>query len=85
VQFSDNLSVREDDILRAWRIQFTLTEQLSNPERVETRRPGKPVQQQVGAGAPVADPAAGGDGKPGQELTGFEKILQRVDDAIGGA
>ncbi|HCL4128180.1 TPA: DNA-binding protein [Pseudomonas aeruginosa] len=84
VQFSDNLSVREDDLLRAWRIQFTLTEKLSNPERVETRRPGNKVQQQTGTGATVADPAAGGDGKPTQELTGFERILQRVDQALEG-
>lgn len=85
VLFSDNLSVREDDVLRAWRIQFTLTEKLSNPERVETRRAGNAVQQQAGTGGAVAAPAASGaDGKPPAELTGFERVLQRVDDMLAG-
>lgn len=38
VQFSDNLSIREDDNLHAWQVQFGLIEQHSNPERVEARR-----------------------------------------------
>ncbi len=38
VQFSDNLSIREDDNLHAWQVQFGLIEQYSNAERVELRR-----------------------------------------------
>ena len=35
MHFSDGVSAREDDILSAWRVQFTLSEKLSNSERVE--------------------------------------------------
>ncbi|MFL6968461.1 DNA-binding protein [Pseudomonas alvandae] len=86
VTFSDTITAREDDSLSAWRVQFTLTEKLSNPERVETRRPGNQVQQQGGTGNGVADPSAGSDagsGADAPELSGFESILKRVDDYLG--
>lgn len=86
VQFSDSLSAREDGSLKAWRVQFTLTEKLSNPERVETRRPGKAVQQQSGTGIGVVDPTVATDSEPepgAPELTGFEAVLKRMDDYIG--
>lgn len=38
VQFSDNLSIREDDNLHAWQVQFGLIEQHSVPEKIEARR-----------------------------------------------
>lgn len=80
VQFSDTLSTREDDNLSAWRVQFSLTEKLSNPERVETRRPGNNVQQQAGTGDGVAAPS---EGETVAALTGFESILKRMDDYLG--
>lgn len=80
--FSDTLTAREDDSLAAWRVQFTLSEKLSNPERVETRRPENRVNQQVGSGNSVADPSAVPDAP---ELSGFESILKRVDDYLGPA
>lgn len=83
VRFSDNLSVREDEILRAWWIQFTLTEQLSNSERVETRRPANKVQEQAGTGSPVGGSTGGGATSP-QELSRFERVLQRVDQMLEG-
>lgn len=46
VQFSDNLSIREDDHLHAWQVQFGLIEQHSNPERVERRRPASTGQSE---------------------------------------
>jgi hypothetical protein len=82
VQFSDNLSAREDDSLRAWQVQFTLSEKLSNPERVETRRPTAAVNQQTGPGAAVADASVGADNPNTPELTGFEKVLQKVDNLL---
>lgn len=88
VQFSDSFSAREDDSLHLWRIQFTLTEKLSNPERVENRRSAAGTRQQAAPGAAVGgtDSAGAGDGSStGQELTGFEKLLKNVDDYIGGA
>lgn len=85
VTFSDTITAREDDSLSAWRVQFTLTEKLSNPERVETRRPGNKVQQQGGTGTGVADPSATPETEPGAaapELSGFEGVLKRVDDYL---
>ena len=84
VQFSDGVSAREDDSLFCWRVQFTLSEKLSNPERVEKRRPANAAKAQ---GAPGQ--AVGGDtspaGEPGStpELSGFESTLKRVDDWLG--
>ncbi|EPM68886.1 nucleoid DNA-binding protein [Pseudomonas syringae pv. theae ICMP 3923] len=82
VTFSDAISAREDDSLSAWRVQFTLTEKLSNPERVETRRPENKVQQQGAPGNAVADASASPE-TSAPELSGFESILKRVDDYLG--
>lgn len=80
VIFSDTITAREDDSLAAWRVQFTLTEKRSNPERVETRRPDNSVHQQGGTGDRVTAPSGDAD-EP--ELNGFEQILKRVDDYVG--
>nr|WP_313403189.1 DNA-binding protein [Pseudomonas sp.] len=85
VEFSDNLSAREDDTLAAWRVQFSLTEKLSTAERVETRRPSNPVKQQSAPGQAVAATADGSGSETTSqpaELSGFEKVLQRLDDAL---
>jgi hypothetical protein len=84
VQFSDGVSAREDDSLRAWLVQFTLSEKLSNPERVESRRAGKGVTQQGAPGQSVTAPGAGGIGETGQELTAFEATLKKLDTYLGG-
>jgi len=84
VQFSDGVSAREDDSLRAWLVQFTLSEKLSNPERVETRRAAKDVTQQGAPGQSVTAPGAGEPGAPGQELSGFEATLKKLDNYLGG-
>ena len=84
VEFSDGVSAREDDTLRAWLVQFTLSEKLSNPERVETRRSGQSVTQQGAPGQSVTGPGTGGNGEPGQELTGFESTLEKLDNYLGG-
>ncbi|GAA0426939.1 hypothetical protein GCM10008969_58120 [Pseudomonas veronii subsp. inensis] len=82
VIFSDTITAREDDSLAAWRVQFTLTEKRSNPERVETRRPDNSVHQQGSNGDSVTAPSGEAD-EP--ELNGFERILKRVDDYVGPA
>jgi len=86
VQFSDGVSAREDDILSAWRVQFTLSEKLSNPERVEKRRDGATVNQQGANGQSVGGSGAGGSstGSSSSELTGLEAVLKKVDQYIGG-
>jgi hypothetical protein len=84
VQFADGVSAREDDSTRAWLVQFTLSEKLSNPERVEARRAGKAVTQQGAPGQSVTAPGAGGSDAPGQELTGFEATLKKLDNYLGG-
>ena len=84
VEFTDGVSAREDDSLRAWLVQFTLSEKLSNPERVETRRAGKGVTQQGAPGQSVTAPGAGENGEAVQELTGFEATLKNLDNYLGG-
>lgn len=80
VQFSDGVNAREDDTLSAWLVQFTLSEKLSNPERVESRRAANGVTSQSGPGLAVSRTAGGdGSGTPG-ELSGFERTLKKVDD-----
>lgn len=80
VQFSEGVSAREDDTLSQWIIQFTLTEKLSNPEKVESRRAASAVNAQSAPGDGVGGSAASGP----QELTGFEAVLKNVDDYLGG-
>ncbi|MNH38913.1 hypothetical protein D3C79_1000150 [compost metagenome] len=81
------MSAREADTIKAWMVQFTLTEKLSNPEKVEKRRPAAAVSQQAASGTAVG--GANGTASEGSgsstELTGFETVLKRVDDYIGGA
>ncbi|MNG11034.1 hypothetical protein D3C84_945380 [compost metagenome] len=84
VQFSDGVSAREDDSVRAWLVQFTLSEKLSNPERVETRRAGNGVNQQGAPGQSVTAPGTGENGEAGQELSGFEATLKKLDNYLGG-
>lgn len=89
VQFSDGVSAREDDTLAAWRVQFTLTEKLSNPERVEKRRAANPVTAQSAPGQAVTGSTTGNDAagtaEPAEELTGFEATLKKLDDYLGGS
>jgi len=65
VTFTEGVSAREDDNLRGWLIQFTLTEKLSNPEKVEGRRSGNAVTAQSGPGgqwaAAVGEPIPAAD------------------------
>lgn len=86
VQFSDGVSAREDDTLSAWRVQFTLSEKLSNPERVEKRRNPAAVNQQGAGGQAVGESGTGGSsgGSGAAELTGLEAVLKKVDQYIGG-
>lgn len=84
VQFSDGVSAREDDSLNAWLVQFTLSEKISNPEKVEKRRAGNAVTSQSAPGQVVGGQGGGGTGEAGQELSGFESVLKKVDDYLGG-
>ncbi|UTL80432.1 DNA-binding protein [Pseudomonas putida] len=89
VQFSEGVSAREDDILKCWRVQFSLAEKKSNPEKVEKRRSKNGVQSQSGTGSAVGGSSgtsgAGGESGVGQGLTGFEATLKKVDDWLGSA
>lgn len=83
VQFSDGVSAREDDTLNQWLVQFTLSEKLSNPEKVEQRRQSNGVTSQSAPGQAVGG-SSGADGSgQGQELSGFEKTLKKLDDYLG--
>jgi hypothetical protein len=87
VEFSEGVSAREDDSLAQWLVQFTLSEKLSNPERVESRRAGNSVAKQSAPGQAVAGDGTGtgtdGSGK-GEELSGFEATLKKLDNYLGG-
>lgn len=83
VQFSDGVSAREDDTLNQWLVQFTLSEKLSNPEKVEQRRKANGVASQSAPGQAVS--GAGGADGAGQELSGFEKTLKKLDDYLAPA
>ena len=80
VTFSDGVSAREDDTLAQWIVQFTLSEKLSNPEKVENRRAGNGVTSQSAPGDGVAGNGSGSS----EELTGFEAVLKKVDIYLGG-
>jgi len=82
VEFTDGVSAREDDSLAQWIVQFTLSEKLSNPEKVESRRAGNPVTSQSAPGDGVTGAVAGSGATP-QELTGFESLLKKVDTYLG--
>lgn len=90
VEFSDGISAREADNLKAWLVQFTLSERESNPEKVEGRRAGNKVNAQGAPGSAVGEgggAGAGGDGASNDDpaLSGFEKVLGRVDKWLGGS
>ncbi|MDH1258753.1 baseplate complex protein [Pseudomonas atacamensis] len=87
VEFSDGVSAREADTLKAWLVQFTLSERESNPEKVEGRRAGNKVDAQGASGSAVGEGGAGnGDGtSDNPALSGFEKVLGRVDKWLGGS
>lgn len=82
VTFSDGVSAREDDTLAQWIVQFTLSEKLSNPEKVENRRAGNGVTSQSAPGDGVAGSGSGSGAA--EELTGFEAVLKKVDNYLGG-
>ena len=82
VQFSDGVSAREDDTLAAWLVQFTLSEMASNPEKVEQRRAANGVSSQSAPGQAVGGSGAAGESGSGQELSGFEKTLKKLDDYL---
>ena len=81
VEFTDGVSAREDDTLNQWIVQLTLSEKLSNPEKVENRRAANPVASQSAPGDGVTGAGAGSGAS--QELTGFENLLKKVDTYLG--
>ncbi|CAI8979105.1 DNA-binding protein [Pseudomonas sp. IT-P100] len=83
VQFSDGVSAREDDTLNQWLVQFTLSEKLSNPEKVEQRRAANGVTSQSAPGQAVGGSGGADSSGQGQELSGFEKTLKKLDDYLG--
>jgi len=85
VEFSDGVSAREDDSLRAWLVQFTLSERESNPEKVEGRRAGNKVNAQGAPGGAVGDGGGTDATNENPALSGFEKVLGRVDKWLGGS
>lgn len=93
VVFQGQLSVRESEKLQAWEVSFTLAEYRSTPEKKEERNPKAAArkvaaQTATGAAAQGAAGATNGGGEAGntsggaESLSGFERILQRIDGAL---
>ncbi|MFJ2387653.1 baseplate complex protein [Pseudomonas koreensis] len=85
VEFSEGVSAREADSLKAWLVQFTLSERESNPEKVEGRRAGNKVDAQGAPGSTVGEGGSSSGSGDNPELSGFEKVLGRVDKWLGGS
>ncbi|MCU7251192.1 DNA-binding protein [Pseudomonas koreensis] len=85
VEFSEGVSAREADNLKAWLVQFTLSERESNPEKVEGRRAGNKVDAQGAPGSAVGEGGSNSGSSDNPELSGFEKVLGRVDKWLGGS
>lgn len=83
VRFLGDVSVREDGSLDVWRVSFRLTEVKSVPEVKETRQTDQPVTDIPAAGDQTVQATPEVD--QSQPLTGFEKIIARVDKWIGDA
>lgn len=82
VRFSNSFAAREDSVLQAWNIQFSLTEYLSVPEKTEQRTETAPAAAQSADGEIVS---AEGSGQPEDDLspkTGFEKLLYKVEKSL---
>ncbi|HBL6727548.1 TPA: hypothetical protein LSG62_000272 [Serratia liquefaciens] len=83
--FTGSIEATEQTDKLAWQVSFTLTEQLSTAEKSKGRKaanaPGSTTKTQSAGGTAAApsDDAA----EQEKELTGFEKILKKVDDQLG--
>ncbi|HFJ4332278.1 hypothetical protein [Serratia liquefaciens] len=83
--FTGSIEATEQTDKLAWQVSFTLTEQLSTAEKSKGRKavnaPGNTTKTQS-AGGTTAAPSDTADEQE-KELTGFEKILKKVDDQLG--
>ncbi|GLS26150.1 hypothetical protein LU351_05460 [Marinibactrum halimedae] len=79
VIFDGEVSVNEISSERAWQVSFGLREKFSVPEKVEERQAVNPIEN---AESPTTVPIASVDDSEEVELTSFEKVLQRVENAI---
>ncbi|PMT73896.1 adenine glycosylase [Vibrio parahaemolyticus] len=82
-KFTGELNIAEQDQTMAWRVNFTLTEKLSVPERKQQREPIKAAAQQT-QGENTNEVIESDSIPPNTQLTDFERILQYTDDALGG-
>lgn len=82
VTFSDQFTVTEQNQINCWNIGFTLVEYQSIAEKVEQRQP-QPVAVEQDDGTTTETTAPDADNETDEEqLTGFLKILKRVDEAL---
>jgi hypothetical protein len=79
VTFCGRIDTREADDLEAWRVSFRLKEVLSVAEKTEQRQEVAEAQPTTTEGEAVAAAPAQEQAEP---LTGFEGILQKVDNAL---
>lgn len=83
VQFSDDFNVRQIPGQNAWRVNFTLQEYLSIPEKIEQRAQVQTSEAQTAEGEEIEDQSvAAEEGGQQREYTGFERVLKWADDAL---
>ncbi|WP_444901685.1 hypothetical protein ACJJIG_21140 [Microbulbifer sp. SSSA007] len=81
VQFNESVNARKIPEKTAWRVNFTLSEYLSIPEKVEQRQKTETAQQQSANGEQVAATGVE-DQEEAESLTSFERVLKFADDAL---
>ncbi|UOA08621.1 hypothetical protein [Methylobacter sp. S3L5C] len=89
VNFTETLSIKENDGTEDWSINFSLTEYESVPEKKEARQAEKKVQSQTAKGTSVNGQTTATTTTPitdqAIELTPFEKIVKDFDTRLGGS
>lgn len=85
VKFAGRIMAPEQEGLLAWRISFTLREHLSVPEKREQRslKPEAIIGQATEGSDSVNPPPSDEQGEQ-RELSRFERVLKRADQALAG-
>ncbi|MCX2834446.1 baseplate complex protein [Microbulbifer thermotolerans] len=83
VQFSDDFNVRQIPGQSAWRVNFTLQEYLSVPEKVEQRAQVQAPEAQTAESEGIeGQTVVAEESEQQREYTGFERVLKWADDAL---
>lgn len=82
VQFASTVAARPADKIKAWQINFGLQEFQSVPEKVEKQQQQTTATAVAPAGIQIIAAATVEPAQEVQPLTGFERVLQKMDNAL---